>query len=287
MSDQQPQANNTQQPHDQHALNEDEARKQPILESASATNSPDNHSGVGPYIIVGIVLAVLVALALALCNLVEAAGTAIDWADGGSSFGYDDRDYSDLDDFFNDLDEFDGLGSSGASGQDLTSDNALDQYLGCIEYTVSDYVFASDYSGSQQAVATYVKALASRDASSAAEVKSHLRAAAATGNDATRASELQAAADAAASASEAIEALELPAESSVTGTKAADIIENLTDARDDALTRWNKIAQVIDMVTNPSGHTTRELSDLDDEASEVTDIALELTHALGNSASCK
>ena len=41
------------------------------------------------------------------------------------------------------------------------------------------------------------------------------------------------------------------------------------------------------MVTNPSGHTTRELSDLDDEASEVTDIALELTHALGNSASCK
>lgn len=275
----------TQQPTSQPDINshkhEKDEDKQPVLESASATTSQDNRSGVAAYVIVAVVLMVLVALALTLCNVLEVVGTSIDWEDP-NTYSFDDDDYDDLLDDLGIDDEHDI-----SSGQSLTADNALDQYLGCIEYTVSDYVFASDYSGSQQAVATYVKALASRDASSAAEVKSHLRAAAAAGDDATRASELQAAADAAASASEAIEALELPAESSVTGTKAADIIENLTDARDDALTRWNKIAQVIDMVTSPSGHTTRELSDLDDEASEVTDIALELTHALGNSASCK
>ena len=277
MSTQQP----TSQPDVSSHKHEKDEDKQPVLESASATTSQDNRSGVAAYVIVAVVLMVLVALALTLCNVLEVVGTSIDWEDP-NTYSFDDDDYDDL---------LDDLGIDDehniSSGQSLTADNALDQYLGCIEYTVSDYVFASDYSGSQQAVATYVKTLASRDASSAAEVKSHLRAAAAAGDNATRASELQAAADAAASASESIEALELPAESSVTGTKAADIIENLTDARDDALTRWNKIAQVIDMVTNPSGHTTRELSDLDDEASEVTDIALELTHALGNSASCK
>lgn len=287
MSDQQPQANNTQQPHDQHAHNEDEARKQPVLESASATNSPDNHSGVGPYIIVGIVLAVLVALALALCNLVEAAGTAIDWADDASSYGYDDRDYGDLDDFFDNLDEFDGLGSSGTSGKDLTSDNVFDVSLTCVESSIADYVFASDYSGSQAAVSTYVKALSSQDASSAAEVKSHLRAAAAAGDDAMRTSELQAAADAAKDAYQAIEGITLPSQDDLTGSKAADVIDDLTSGRDDALTRWDKISQLVDMFQNPDGHTTRELSDLDDEAADVTEPALELTHALSDSANHK
>ena len=277
MSTQQP----TSQPDVNNNKREKDEDKQPVLESASATTSQDNRSGVGAYVIVAAVLMVLVALALTLCNVLEVVGTSIDWADP-NTYSFDDDDYDDL---LDDLGIEDERGIS--SGQSLTADNALDQYLGCIEYTVSDYVFASDYSGSQQAVATYVKALAAADATSASEVKSHLRAASATSDEATRTSELAAAADAAASGREAIDALELPAESSITGTKAADIVEDLTDARDDALTRWDKIAQVIDMVTNPGGHTTRELSDLDDEASEVTDIALELTHALSNSASYK
>ena len=181
----------TQQPTSQPDVNshkhEKDEDKQPVLESASATTSQDNRSGVAAYVIVAVVLMVLVALALTLCNVLEVVGTSIDWEDP-NTYSFDDDDYDDLLDDLGIDDEHDI-----SSGQSLTADNALDQYLGCIEYTVSDYVFASDYSGSQQAVATYVKALASRDASSAAEVKSHLRAAAAAGDDATRASELQAA----------------------------------------------------------------------------------------------
>lgn len=275
----QPDANNSPSKDEKHAA------EQPVLESASATTSPNNKSGVGAYIVVGVVLAILVAIALAICNLVAAVGTSMDlFEEYENSYG-NGYGLGDLDDF---LDDYDDQDAGTSSGRDLTQDDALDQYFICVETSINDYVFASDYSGAQQPVTGYVKALASADAASASQVKSHLRAAAAaTTDDATRASELEAAADAATAAYQTIEALALPTEEDLTGSKAADVIEYLASGREDALARWEKISQVVAMIQSPSGHTTRELSDLDDEAGEVTDAALELTHALSDSASYK
>ena len=247
-----------------------------VIESASATTSPDNHAGVTPYVIVAAVLAVLVALSLALANLVSAVGEGIgdaydeDYYDG---FGYDDL--------------LDDLDPQGSTGHDLTADNVFDVELTCTDYTVDDYVFASDYSGSQQAVSAYVKTLAKTDADAAGQLAGHLRAAAAATDDASRADELSQAASICQDTSAAIDGLALPGAADITGGSADDILEHLTEGRDATRRRWDKLAQLVAVLASPEGHTSSELSDLDNDAGDVTDPAIDLTRALATSASDK
>lgn len=250
-----------------------------VIESASATTSSDNHAGAAPYVIVAAALAVLVALSLALANLVSAVGEGIGDAyneDYYDSFGYDSL-----------LDDLDDLDPQESTRYDLTADNVFDVELTCTDYTVDDYVFASDYSGSQQAVSAYVKALAKTDADAAGQLAGHLRAAAAATDDASRADELSQAASICQDTSAAIDGLALPGAADITGGSADDILEHLTEGRDATRRRWDKLAQLVAVLASPEGHTSSELSDLDNDAGDVTDPAIDLTRALATSASDK
>lgn len=250
-----------------------------VIESASATTSSDNHAGAAPYVIVAAALTVLVALTLALANLVSAVGEGI-----GDAY---DEDYYDSFDYDGLLDDLDDLDPQGSTGHDLTADNVFDVELTCTDYTVDDYVFASDYSGSQQAVSAYVKALAKTDADAAGQLAGHLRAAAAATDDASRADELSQAASICQDTSAAIDGLALPGAADITGGSADDILEHLTDGRDATRRRWDNLAQLVAVLASPEGHTSSELSDLDNDAGDVTDPAIDLTRALATSASDK
>ena len=256
------------------------APQPPVIESASATTSTDNHAGAAPYVIVVSALAVLVALSLALANIVSAAGEAI-----GDAFDEDYYDSFDYDDFLGDLDG--DLDPQGSAGHDLTADNVFDEDLTCTDYTVDDYVFASDYSGSQQSVSTYVKSLAKTDADASGQVAGHLRAAAAATDDATRTDELAQAAAVCQDATTAIDALAQPDASAITGDATDDILEDLAEGRDATKQRWDKLTQLVAILASPEGHTSSELADLDNDAGNVTDPAIYLTRALSTSAAHK
>ncbi len=250
-----------------------------VVESASATTSKDNHAGIAPIVITVVVLALLSALVCGFMDgIMKLAEVAIESEyDGG---GIDPGDYGVYED---DLRELFG----DTSDTELTSDNVFDVELSCLESSVSDFVFSSDYSGSQSSVAEYVKALAKADDDATTQVVSHVRAAAAASDDETRADELAQATEACNQAKAAVEAIELPERVTVTGSCAEDILEKLGDARKTTLERWDAFAEVIAIMDSPNGHYESELSDLDANAGNVTLIAIDLSNALVTSSAYK
>lgn len=257
--------------------------QQPVVESASATTSPDNKSGAAPYVIVGVALACLLFLAAGVGNLV---GTF------GSLALSQSRDYGSIGDLLDELDDGSGHDSQAPgngsrrgrySGTELTQDYVLSYNYQSLSESVSDYVFASDYAGAQEGASTFVQALAKLDDEYLNQTVGHLRAAAAASDDQTRADELQKAADLCTQAQNAAGSLGVD-ESKISGSQAKAIVGDLTDARDDVAERWRNIGRIVALMEDPSGHRTGELADLDDSASDVTDIAIELTDALTASA---
>lgn len=257
--------------------------QQPVVESASATTSPDNKSGAAPYVIVGVALACLLFLAAGVGNLV---GTF------GSLALSQSRDYGSIGDLLDELDDGSGHDSQAPgngsrrgrySGTELTQDYVLSYNYQSLSESVSDYVFASDYAGAQEGVSTFVQALAKLDDEYLNQTVGHLRAAAAASDDQTRADELQKAADLCTQAQNAAGSLGVD-ESKISGSQAKAIVGDLTDARDDVAERWRNIGRIVALMEDPSGHRTGELADLDDSASDVIDIAIELTDALTTSA---
>lgn len=261
-----------------------------VIESASATTSPDNRSGAAPYLIVVAVLALALISSLAFTGLL--ASVASDIEDeirdqglelnyggqnqlGGNSDGYLDNGLGAGNGYAN------GYGSSNA---DLTADNVLDFDYRCFDESVNDYVFASDYAGSQAPVADFVRQLAKIEGDATTAAQSHLRAAASATDDATRASELQQLAQLCSDTQASVRGLALPA---ATGTRAEDIHGELEEAREDTAERWEDMAKIVAIMQSPSGHKASELDDLDSEASDVTSIAIDLSNALGDSAASR
>ena len=259
------------------------APEPPVVESASATTSKDNRAGAGPYVIVGCVLAGLLVVGLGVAGAITSIGsvarssTESGYADGPDAFDDEDFPWGD---------GGSGWNAWGGSNTRLDADNVFDYELGCLDASVSDYVFATDYAGSQEAVATYVKALAKLDEEATKDTLGHLRAAAGAKDDATRADELGKAAQRADDARSAALSLSVDA-SKVTGPKAADIVEDLGDAREDVAERWEDVGKIVGIMREPDGHRVRDLEELDDSSGDVTDIAIELTDALSDSASAK
>lgn len=257
--------------------------QQPVVESASATTSPDNKSGAAPYVIVGVVLACLPFLAAGVGNLVGTFGSlALSQSGDCGSIG----------DLLDELDDGSGYNSQAPgngsrrgrdSGTELTQDYALSYNYQSLSESVSDYVFASDYAGAQGGVSTFVQALAKLDDEYLNQTVGHLRAAAAASDDQTRADELQKAADLCTQAQNVAGSLRVD-ESKISGSQAKAIVGDLTDARDDVAERWRNIGRIVALMEDPSGHRTGELADLDNSACDVTDIAIELTDALTTSA---
>lgn len=260
----------------------DEAKPR-VVESASATTSPDNQAGAAPVVITVVVLALLAVIG---CGIVGGAMKVAQLAAAydSNSYGTDPGDYGIDEDSLDDLRDL--LGGD-TSDTELTSDNVFDVDLDCLYESVSSYVFSSDYSGSQSSVAEYVKAFAKADGDATDQVVSHVRAAAAATDDETRAGELAQAAEVCEQAKADIEAIELPARETVTGDHAEDILENLQQARSDTSERWEAFGQIVAIMASPAGHYESELEALDGKAGCVTLIAIDLADALSTSANYK
>lgn len=254
------------------------APQAPVIESASATTSPDNHSGPGAYVIVAICLAIIIALSLALANtLGDVLSEVADMV--AEEYPDEEWDFDELDHYFGD--------DTHSTDVDLTADNIFDTRIACADESVNSYVYASDYDGSQQAVSEFVFALTKADGDNTNLLSMHLRAATGATDAATRAEELDAAAQVVADAQTSIQAIELPGTDRVSGVKSDSIIDALKDAKEDCAERWGAIAKLVDILRSPDGHTTDELAEMDEEASNIVDIAIRLTTALTDSASYK
>ena len=250
----------------------------PVIESASATTSPDNHSGPGVYVILAIGLALIIASSLVLANTFgEVLSEVADIV--AEEYPDEEWDFDELDHYFDD--------DTHSTDADLTADNIFETRIGCADESVNSYVYASDYDGSQQAVSEFVSALTKADGDSTNLLSMHLRAAMGATDAATRTEELDAAAQVVADAQTSIQAIELPGTDRVSGLKADSVIDALEDAKEDCVERWSAIAKLVDILRSPDGHTTDELAELDEEASNVVDIAIRLTTALTDSASYK
>ena len=250
----------------------------PVIESASATTSPDNHSGPGVYVILAIGLALIIASSLVLANTFgEVLSEVADIV--AEEYPDEEWDFDDLDHYFDD--------DTRSTDDDLTADNIFETRIGCADESVNSYVYASDYDGSQQAVSEFVSALAKADGDSTNLLSMHLRAAMGTTDATTRAEELDAAAQVVVNAQTSIQAIEPPGTDRVSGLKADSVIDALGDAKEDCAERWSAIAKLVDILRSPDGHTTDELAELDEEASNIVDIAIRLTTALTDSASYK
>ncbi len=250
----------------------------PVIESASATTSPDNHSGPGAYIILAIGLALIIASSLVLANTFgEVLSEVADIV--AEEYPDEEWDFDELDHYFDD--------DTHSTDADLTADNIFETRIGCADESVNSYVYASDYDGSQQAVSEFVSALTKADGDSTNLLSMHLRAAMGATDAATRTEELDAAAQVVADAQASIQAIEVPGTDRVSGVKADSIIDALGDAKEDCAERWSDIAKLVDILRSPDGHTTDELAELDEEASNIVDIAIRLTSALTDSASYK
>lgn len=250
----------------------------PVIESASATTSPDNHSGPGVYVILAIGLALIIASSLVLANTFgEVLSEVADIV--AEEYPDEEWDFDDLDHYFDD--------DTRSTNVDLTADNIFETRIGCADESVNSYVYASDYDGSQQAVSEFVSALTKADGDSTNLLSMHLRAAMGATDAATRTEELDAAAQVVADAQTSIQAIEVPGTDRVSGVKADSVIDALGDAKEDCIERWSAIAKLVDILRSPDGHTTDELAELDEEASDIVDIAIRLTTALTDSASYK
>ena len=257
----------------------------PVIESASATTSPDNHSGPGVYVILAIGLALIIASSLVLANTFgEVLSEVADIV--AEEYPDEEWDFDELDHYFDD-DTRSTDDDARSTDADLTADNVFETRIGCADESVNSYVYASDYDGSQQAVSEFVSALAKADGDSTNLLSMHLRAAMGTTDATTRTEELDAAAQVAADAQASIQAIEVPGTDRVSGVKADSVIDALGDAKEDCVERWSAIAKLVDILRSPDGHTTDELAELDEEASDIVDIAIRLTTALTDSASYK
>ena len=250
----------------------------PVIESASATTSPDNHSGPGAYVILAIGLALIIASSLVLANTFgEVLSEVADIV--AEEYPDEEWDFDDLDHYFDD--------DTHSTDADPTAANTFQTPHACADESVNSYVYASDYDGSQQAVSEFVSALTKADGDSTNLLSMHLRAAMGATDATTRTEELDAAAQVVANAQTSIQAIELPGTDRVSGVKADSIIDVLGDAKEDCAERWSAIANLVDILRSPDGHTADELAELDEKASNIVDIAIRLTTALTDSASYK
>lgn len=257
------------------------ARTERFVETASATTSPDNaDSGNGAYLVTVIVLVVLVALGISLSGaLGTAAGMAL--TDGyGISGTYDEQGEGlTLEDLEHLLDGYTGdqdTDTDGSTGS-LSQSEALDLALSVYDTTVDAEVSATDYSGVPSDVRSYVRLLLAQDRDAAAEVAGYLNAAA-RGED-TQAN-VEAAVQAAADGKAAIEAIE------VQSFGSDDLEEDLASARQALSDRWDAIAAEVQLLDADGDISYDELEEADEEVlSTTSEAASAFTQALGTAAS--
>lgn len=235
-----------------------------VIESASATTSPDNaNSGNGAYVITGVCLAIMVAISVLFAN---AFGSALELIAGEVEDDiYDDYGIglpSTPYDSYN-QDPYDGQGIQGS----LPVSVALNMSLAPYTQTIDADLPATDYSGTPADVRDFVRTIVKDDGTYASQVSDELNAAAR--DESAQAEHLEkalAACDAAASDFSARTVPEFDVRDADTVNQSAKT------ALADVTTRWQTVRQEIQLLADASGSGSEvSASDLYDADSSVSD----------------
>lgn len=252
-----------------------------VIESASATTSPDNaNSGNAAYIITGVCLAIMVAISMLFAN---AFGSALELIAGEVEDDiYDDYGIG-LPSTPYDSYGQDPYGSQGIQGS-LPVSVVLNMSLAPYTETIDANLPATDYSGTPADVRDFVRTIVKDDGTYASQVADELNAAAR--DESAQAKHLQnalAACDAAVSDFSARTVPEFDVRDADTVNQSA------TTALADVTSRWQAVKQEIQLLADASGSgsevSASDLTDADSSVSGATyDAAASLDDLLYASA---
>lgn len=271
-----------------------EDTKSEVVESASATTSPDNsNSGPFAYIIIGVTLAIVLVLSLigAGCTSTIITAAAQHYT---STSTYSHDPYSDmLDDLYDDdslsfeewLDRYsygmDGYGGPSNEGPVTVSvGDALDYDLSAYSLNIDQKVSASAYAGTPDAVRDFVRTLLSVDADCTNRLAACLNVAAT--DEAARADKLNEAKAICDEAHNAINDLALPELENDSNGEVKDL---LGTAKDHAIKRWDSLREELDLLSATEVDKSK-LWELDNQVTAATtDAGTQLENAMSRAAS--
>lgn len=250
-----------------------------IIESASATTSPDNvNSGYISYVITIMALVGILLLSMGLwsctSSLVESGlrsglgSLAQQWGEdesGSSPYGSNGGDSSNS--------------RGGSTGSSLSVSDALDLNLDLYSDTISSNISASDYAGTPNSMRSYVLSIVHTDSDHNSTVVAHLNAASAS--DDPR-SEVEAAITECDTAISDLNAVELPSDLS------SDISQNAQTGREKAIARWQAIQEELKLFDTQDEVSYSDLQKADNEVAEATsDAGIALVEALTSAAAAR
>lgn len=261
-----------------------------IIETASATTSPDNsNSGPFAYIITAVALIVTIAITIlgagcaSLVLVAMANDYGSDYSGGYSTTSPLDEieDLEDIDDieewlerYTNDMDDSLGdtvgnnHGSGNTSSTSVSVDDALDFDIAAYSSTIDGGVSASSYAGTAGEVRDFVRTLLTEDTSYADRVAQCLNTAA-LDTDA-RESKFAEAKTLCEECGAKLDALEIPA---VQNDDNGEVKDALGTAKSDAIRRWELMANEIELLADGDQVNTKHLWNVDDDIIEATDDA--------------
>lgn len=246
----------------------------PVIESASATTSPDNrNSGNGTYVITAMVLVVLFLLGSSLTSCAASLVSSAVRDPGGY--------YSDtIEDTFTQDAPHGNDDSTGSHPESLTVEDALDLDLALYDAPVQDAVSANAYAGAEASVTSYVQSVLSVDAEAADQVVKYLRAAAR--DESSRKENIQRAMDVADKVQDDLEAIEVP----MPTQGDVDIVSTELDTIGLCVSnRWDSIKYELSLLDTSDDISYSDLAAADSEvAGETSDAAQAITYALTDSA---
>jgi hypothetical protein len=260
-----------------------------IIETASATTSPDNaNSGPFAYIITAIAIGALLLFSAAMGGLCSAiiSAAAENSTYAGSSLPFDDYGYTDpfLDDFGNmDFEQYlndygNGFGNdqstspnNSTSSGTATVGDVLDFSIAPYGNTINDYVSASAYAGIPSEVRDFVRSVVSTDRDYATKVVTALDGAATNADE--RAARIDEALSLCDEAKGAIEGVRIP---EVPGENGTAVKDKLGTAKTESAHRWELMKSEIAMLKDTDTVNTQRLWSVDDDILNSTEKAGDL-----------
>lgn len=277
----------------------EDGTRAPIVETASATTSPDNaRSGNSAYFIAILAIAVLGLVGTAISGCVSMVSGFLEeeyYGYGPTAYEQmlderlDERDYDDFDDYINDYFDnlYDNDGTSYPNGnsngspvnesEGTTVKDVLDSNLAIYQSTIDQLLPVSVYANAQGPVRTFVRELVIADRDASSQIATSLKTAAWNDDNLS-----QALSDASQMAQEMVSTLQGMEFPKAEGDNASEISRNLEVGRGKAIDRWKAIADELDMLAASDEVDAKSLNEADEL---VTQAAQEAADAFAEALS--
>ena len=272
--------------------NKDKNREEHVIETASATSSPESNKNSGPfaYIITAVAIVVLLlgTLGMGACTAAIVSAAIDDGVTSPSGgFSVPQNRFDDMENFENfDIDEFlrqyeydmdnGSTGSSSSSSQQHSKSSvsvadALDFDLAPYSINLDQQVSASAYAGVPNDVREFVRNVVSTDKQQNDEVVKMLYDAAL--DEKTQSQKIGEAIAKCDEAKKAIDAIEVPA---IENDKDEAVKNALDTAKAEASKRWDALREELNVLNTSESISTRRLWEADDTVVQSTEKAGEL-----------